>query len=81
MTSMVDIHTFINSSDCSYGSGASGYSGSFDTCILAIVVWFIGKLSEKKNPKKHHRSLGYRLPIRLQERVLGYSHRPSVTKP
>lgn len=35
---------------------------------------------EKKNPKKHHRSLGYRLPIRLQERVLGFSHRPSVTK-
>ena len=78
MTSMVDIHTFINSSDCSYG--ASGYSGSFNTCILAIVVWFIGKQSGKKSPKKHHCSLRYHLLIRLQARVLGYSQRPSVTK-
>lgn len=40
----------------------------------------ITKVTKQSSPKKHHCSLGYRLPIRLQARVLGYSQRPSVTK-
>lgn len=40
----------------------------------------ITKVTKQSSPKKHHCSLGYRLPIRLQARVPGYSQRPSVTK-
>ncbi len=40
----------------------------------------ITKVTTQSSPKKHHCSLGYRLPIRLQARAPGYSQRPSVTK-